>query len=89
MTLPEDNTPADPVQRKADVLNAIARRVNNIDRALTETTQRTYSGPLSATSDARPAAASLAAGSMLYDTTLNLPLWSDGKYWRDATGEYR
>lgn len=38
-----------------------------------------------ATAD-RPSAASLGAGSMLYDITLAQPIWSDGTDWRDAAG---
>jgi len=25
-------------------------------------------------------------GAMIYDTTLNKPIWSDGAVWRDAAG---
>lgn len=34
----------------------------------------------------RPDASSLPAGSQIYDTTLNKPLWSDGTSWKDAAG---
>lgn len=34
----------------------------------------------------RPDAAGFPAGSMIFDTTLGKPLWSDGTDWRDATG---
>jgi hypothetical protein len=34
----------------------------------------------------RPTAASKEAGAMIFDTTLNKPIWSDGTHWRDATG---
>ncbi|WGW06061.1 DUF2793 domain-containing protein [Tropicibacter oceani] len=37
-------------------------------------------------SGARPSAASVGAGAMIYDTTLSKPLWSDGTAWRDAAG---
>jgi hypothetical protein len=37
----------------------------------------------------RPAAASVGAGAGIYDTTLALPLWSDGTDWRDAAGAIR
>lgn len=36
--------------------------------------------------DQRPAATTVAAGVQYYDTTLHMPLWSDGAAWRDATG---
>jgi hypothetical protein len=34
----------------------------------------------------RPAASSVRDGAMMYDTTLNKPIWSDGTVWRDAAG---
>ena len=34
----------------------------------------------------RPAATSLDAGTMVFDTTLQKPIWSDGSKWRDASG---
>ena len=34
----------------------------------------------------RPNAARVPAGTMIYDTTLHRPVWSDGTTWRDATG---
>lgn len=34
----------------------------------------------------RPNAVESGAGAMAYDTTLSKPIWSDGTYWRDATG---
>jgi hypothetical protein len=34
----------------------------------------------------RPSAATCGAGAMIYDTTLQKPVWSDGANWRDATG---
>jgi hypothetical protein len=34
----------------------------------------------------RPTAATAGAGGMVFDTTLNKPIWSDGTNWRDATG---
>jgi hypothetical protein len=34
----------------------------------------------------RPAAATAGAGAMIFDTTLNKPVFSDGTNWRDATG---
>lgn len=37
-------------------------------------------------SGSRPAAATAGAGAMVFDTTLNKPVWSDGTNWRDATG---
>lgn len=38
------------------------------------------------TTGTRPTAASAGDGAMIYDTTLNKPIWSDGSVWRDATG---
>ena len=37
---------------------------------------------------ARPSAVQT-PGTMIYDTTLRIPLWSDGAAWRDATGTVR
>lgn len=34
----------------------------------------------------RPAAATVGAGSHMFDTTLGKPIWSDGTNWKDATG---
>ena len=34
----------------------------------------------------RPSASTAGAGAMVFDTTLNKPIWSDGTNWRDATG---
>jgi hypothetical protein len=34
----------------------------------------------------RPAASSVPVGAMLYDTTLHVPVWSDGAAWRNAGG---
>ena len=34
----------------------------------------------------RPTAASVGAGGMVFDSTLNKPIWSDGTNWRDAAG---
>ena len=34
----------------------------------------------------RPAAATAGAGAMIFDTTLNIPIWSTGSVWVDATG---
>ena len=34
----------------------------------------------------RPAPNTVAVGTMIYDTTTRMPLWSDGTAWRDATG---
>lgn len=34
----------------------------------------------------RPSAATAGAYTMIWDTTLNKPIWSDGTNWRDATG---
>lgn len=34
----------------------------------------------------RPDPATFPAGTMIYDTDLTVPLWSDGTVWRDATG---
>ena len=38
------------------------------------------------TTAARPNAVTAGDGAMIYDTTLNKPIWSDGTVWRDATG---
>jgi hypothetical protein len=35
---------------------------------------------------ARPSAGSVPEGTQLYDTTLNVPIWSDGATWRNAAG---
>ncbi len=40
-------------------------------------------------SASRPAASSLGAGAGIYDTSLAMPLWSDGTDWRDASGAVR
>jgi Periplasmic copper-binding protein (NosD) len=34
----------------------------------------------------RPDAASVSPGDQIYDTTLSMPLWSDGTHWRNAAG---
>ena len=34
----------------------------------------------------RPSASSAGAGTMVYDSTLSKPIWSDGTNWRDAAG---
>jgi hypothetical protein len=34
----------------------------------------------------RPTAATAGAGTMVFDTTLGKPIWSDGTNWKDATG---
>jgi hypothetical protein len=34
----------------------------------------------------RPAAGTGGVGTMVYDSTLSKPIWSDGTVWRDATG---
>jgi hypothetical protein len=34
----------------------------------------------------RPSATSLDAGTMIFDTSLKKPIWSDGVKWRDASG---
>lgn len=38
------------------------------------------------TTAARPTAASVGPGAMIYDSTLSKPAWSDGTNWRDAAG---
>lgn len=38
------------------------------------------------TTATRPSASTVGAGSQIYDTTLGKPIWSDGTWWRDATG---
>lgn len=38
------------------------------------------------TTATRPSAVTLGDGAMIYDTTINKPIWSDGAVWRDATG---
>lgn len=46
-------------------------------------------GPLqlpSYSTEERPDADAVAVGSCLYDTTLGIPVWSDGSAWKDATG---
>lgn len=45
----------------------------------------TYDPPKWATAD-RPDATSVAVGYQGYDTTLGIPIWSDGAVWTDATG---
>ena len=40
----------------------------------------------SPTTATRPSAVTLGDGAMIYDTTINKPIWSDGAVWRDATG---
>lgn len=34
----------------------------------------------------RPSAATVGAGAMIYDTTIEKPIWSNGTVWKDATG---
>lgn len=34
----------------------------------------------------RPSAVAAGVGAMIFDSTLNKPLWSDGQNWKDATG---
>ncbi len=43
-------------------------------------------GAMPVTTAGRPAASSVRDGAMMYDTTLNKPIWSDGTVWRDAAG---
>jgi hypothetical protein len=38
------------------------------------------------TTATRPSASTAGDGMMIYDTTINKPLWSDGSVWRDAAG---
>lgn len=38
------------------------------------------------TTAGRPSAVTLGAGARIYDTTLAIPIWSDGAVWRDALG---
>lgn len=42
--------------------------------------------PLTTTTTNRPTAASVGAGAMAFDTTLNKPIWSTGSAWVDASG---
>lgn len=42
--------------------------------------------PLASGAQGLPNATTAGAGAMLYDTTLSMPLWSDGFAWRDAAG---
>lgn len=35
----------------------------------------------------RPSAVTLDPGTMIFDTTLSKPIWSDGTVWRDANGD--
>lgn len=41
---------------------------------------------LTAATASRPAASSVSAGSWMFDSTLNKPIWSTGSAWVDATG---
>ena len=41
------------------------------------------------TTATRPAANSVGVGTMIFDATLGIPLWSNGTGWRDATGASR
>lgn len=38
------------------------------------------------TTAARPSASSVGAGTMIYDTTLSIPIWSNGTVWKNAAG---
>lgn len=38
------------------------------------------------TTGTRPSAATSGDGAMVYDTTINKPIWSDGTVWRDSAG---
>lgn len=38
------------------------------------------------TTGGRPSASTAGAGAMIYDTTLGMPVWSNGTAWRDAAG---
>jgi hypothetical protein len=51
-------------------------------------TSKTLTNPkfTSYTTGGRPSASSAGATAMIYDTTLNKPVWSDGTNWRDAAG---
>lgn len=42
--------------------------------------------PLAVATSSRPTAATVGAGGMIFDTTLNKPIWSTGSAWVDATG---
>ena len=42
--------------------------------------------PQSYTTATRPTASSQGVGAMIFDTTLNKPIWSDGTNWKDASG---
>lgn len=60
----------------------------NVRRALERISERLGAPPRlpAFTTALRPPAAALGVGAAVYDTTLLVPVWSDGTSWRNATG---
>jgi hypothetical protein len=57
------------------------------ERLLTEANAAdTYVTKASGTTAERPDPAVVGPSAMYYDTTLSVPVWSDGAAWLDATG---
>lgn len=67
------------------VLRAEVRSVAGLTGDITATALRTALN-LVATTASRPLATSVPVGTMLYDTDLGIPVWSNGLAWRNATG---
>jgi hypothetical protein len=70
-------TTQDPKERRAhfDVLrreHGLVERLDALER--------------SGATGSRPTPAEAGVGGHFYDTTLSIPVWSDGTNWRDATG---
>jgi hypothetical protein len=55
-------------------------------RALERVAVEWPASPLATTTAGRPPANRTAVGTMIYDTVLHRPLWSDGASWRGADG---
>lgn len=56
-----------------------------ISAASTNIAAGSFKGPRGTTAQ-RPTAASVGDGAQYYDTTTNMPIWSDGAAWRNALG---
>ena len=88
MTMPEDIQPGSPGHAELHQLanasiNALVRRIQRLEEALNNRTDRAY------TTDQRPAASSVLPGTCVFDLTLQRPVWSDGRHWRDSQSNYR
>lgn len=95
-----DIHPSDPMVMDYDMLNpysvpggltvlrAEVRTVAGLSGDITIEQLRQALGATYTTAT-RPAASSVGVGTMIFDATLGIPLWSNGAGWRDATGASR